>query len=287
MGIAPTTPELRQAVEANLFPVALPAVEPWNAFGWHGPDTAHENSSQALAIDVFGTLQQAPSRDVVLNALAEHIGLPIGGPWSVRLEWRDAVGNYLHESAITEVDVLLTSPHAVIYGECKFTEPGGSKCSKTKRRASGAQCNGHYAPQTNSYSCAYTAEGVRYWEVIPAAFDYANSVEYHPCPFAGEEFQWMRNITGAVEAARHSGKQAGFLLAYADGPNLPIARHLRNGRWQSFVNHMRPEAICVKAMSYQALLELAHTVAPADPVWPELTTWVERKITNVCRKLKR
>lgn len=91
----------------------------------------------------------------------------------------------------------------------------------------------------------------------------------------------MRNVVGAAESARHAGKRAGFLLAYADAPNLPIAQHIQSGAWQNFVQHVRPRVIGIGALSYQALIQLAITATPMDSVWPELEAWVVRKIANV------
>lgn len=202
MGPIPNTPELRSAVAANLFPAALPAVEPWDKFPWHGPDTAQTNSSQALAIDVFGALKLSPERDVVLAHLAAEWGLPAEGPWEIRLEWSDYPLNRVKESALTAVDVVLSSPHVLIFVECKFTETGGAKCSQRKPIAKGAhrgivQCNGNYALQTNlanglTARCALTAKAIRYWEVIPEVFDLSAEIDHSPCPFAGPWFQWMR-----------------------------------------------------------------------------------------------
>ncbi len=86
----------RRSLEANLFYAAHAAVEPWRAFRWHSAagehcDTYTEKSSQALAIDVFGTLRVHPGRDRVLDRLAQHLGLPGGGPWETMLEWQDSL----------------------------------------------------------------------------------------------------------------------------------------------------------------------------------------------------
>jgi hypothetical protein len=69
----------RDSIKQNLFPAAHPAVEPWDKFRWHigndrQCDTDKENSSQALAIDVFGTLSQIESRHYVFNELLRTIG---------------------------------------------------------------------------------------------------------------------------------------------------------------------------------------------------------------------
>jgi hypothetical protein len=56
------------AIRMNIFPGARPAIADWTDFRWHstsaGVDSHQPNSSQALAIDVFGTLAVSPDRDV-------------------------------------------------------------------------------------------------------------------------------------------------------------------------------------------------------------------------------
>lgn len=60
-----------QAVRENLFPASLGAIEDWEAFPWHRDRTnriqAHKaHSSQAIAIDVFGTIKMSTDRDRAL-----------------------------------------------------------------------------------------------------------------------------------------------------------------------------------------------------------------------------
>ncbi len=47
------------------------------------------NHSQAIAIDVFGTLKTSSGRDRILDAIAERFGVASGGPWAITLEWMD------------------------------------------------------------------------------------------------------------------------------------------------------------------------------------------------------
>jgi hypothetical protein len=273
-------------------------VEPWDAFHWHPSstggvsDTYKEHSSQALAIDVFGTLKLSAQRDAILDQLAQRLNLPTGGPWEVALEWFDAE-NHLKELQPTWVDAVAYSPQALIFFECKFTEFDGGGCSQRLPIRSGSrrglvQCNGSYAPQLNPANqqeayCALSAKGLRYWDVIPALFGLRNDLDHSPCPFAGPWFQWMRNLTVCYEVARQSGRQPAFVVAYADGPTLPMAARVKSADWTRFRRMLRPGAITLSAMSTQSIVALAQAAAPDDPVLAGLAVWVQRKIEGVCR----
>ena len=285
----------RRSIEANLFPAALPAVEPWDRFRWHGAsgdscDTYKEKSSQALSIDVFGTLQQSPDRDRVLDELAASLGLPAGGPWQVHLEWRDP-HNLLKEKQRTWVDAVARGARSLIFFECKFTEPDGGGCGQTQpilsgRRKGHRQCNGSYTRQHAGANgreerCILSVKGMRYWEMIPDVFDLDADRSYLACPFAGPWFQWMRNLTTCLAVARAEELQPAFLVVYADGPGLPMAQRVRLPEWQRLSQAVDPRAITFRALSFQCLIDLACHAAPADPTWADLAVWVQRKIDSV------
>jgi hypothetical protein len=88
-------PEARQRIEKNLFYAARAAVKPWDEFKWHMSggifDTGQQNSSQALAIDFFGTLKAAAAveRDAILRQVSARMHLSEFGPWWVELEWEE------------------------------------------------------------------------------------------------------------------------------------------------------------------------------------------------------
>ena len=285
-----------RTIEANLFPAAQ-AVQPWQSFRWHSAasnvcDSYKEHSSQALLIDVLGTLKVSPQRDQIMDRLAQALGLPAGGPWEIELEWHDP-DNLLKEKTSTWADAMAVSPHTLILFEGKFCEADGGACSQTRPIASGrhqglTQCNGTYTPQVNPLNgrrapCALSGKGLRYWEIVPEVFSFPNDLGYRPCPFAGPWFQWMRNLTVCWEAARHWQRQPAFLLVYADGPTLPMAERIHSADWQRFLRQVRRDAITVETRSYQALVEMAHVACPEDPLWPALAQWVQRKISSVCQ----
>jgi len=121
-----TAAEIEPLFRPNIFPAAWPAVQDWDELTWH-PGASSPRSSQALAIDVFGTLRQSPACDVVLDAVAVELGLPPGGPWQVELEWCDPL-NSLNESQPSPIDVVLSSPRVLLCVECKFHEQDGGIC---------------------------------------------------------------------------------------------------------------------------------------------------------------
>jgi hypothetical protein len=83
-----------EKVRRNIFPAAHTAIDDWPSFSWHldqaGRVQARKaHSSQALAIDVFGTLKRSTARDAIMGELARRVGLPGDCPWAVHLEWTD------------------------------------------------------------------------------------------------------------------------------------------------------------------------------------------------------
>ncbi len=273
-----TAAELFPLYSPNIFPAARAVVQDWDELIWH-PGAGSVRSSQALAIDVFGTIRQSPQREAILGVLAGALGLPSEGPWTVELEV-SAPHNHLNEPQPTPVDVILQSPRTVVFLECKFTEPSGGRCQQIRGSKPLPQCNGNYEPQTNPRNkltarCALTAKGVRYWDWIPQLFTIDNDRDYAPCPFAGPWYQWMRNLTVCAAMAQASGRIAAFAVVYVERRGLAMARY----DWAPFRVALRPE-VSFNTLSFQRVLELAAMVAPQDQEWPKLQTWVETKISQ-------
>src|SRR5260221_1106299 len=142
-------------VKKNLFPGSHSAISDWNKFPWHRHglvQTCKQQSSQALAIDVFGTIKVSREKDRILGALAQKCGQLDDGPWTLELEWTDK-DRLLREPRATQVDAIAFGRNALLVIECKFTEAGGG-CSQPIPISKGAnrglqQCNGNYAFQIN------------------------------------------------------------------------------------------------------------------------------------------
>jgi len=288
-------PELKIKIENNLFPLARPAIEPWDKFPWHLDrsnlcDTWKIHSSQALAIDVFGTLMmlEQSSRDAIFDSVCKKLNVPPGGPWKVHLEWLDPT-NLLKEPRPTQVDAAAVGRFAFILFEVKFTERQAGCCSQTMRlaRVGQAQCNGNFELQVNPANqildkCVLTGKGIRYWEVIPQIFRLNPGDDYRPCPFRGQEYQWMRNLVLSRAIAEATHKYPAFAIAYM-GPDLPISDYLKSERWTAFLRLLRPETPAPIAIEIREFLRSA---AAIEPRLAELRRWVDMKFDRVASGLK-
>ena len=288
----------RTRIEHNIFPAAHQACEPWERFPWHAGrggaiDTHVAHSSQALVIDVFGTLKTSSDRDVILDALAPTLGVPAGGPWDVTLEWV-ARPSLLNEPRPMQVDVYAENPDSVILFECKFTEQDGGACPQTVRRNGSSPCNGNYRQQTlrgidMTSRCALSEKGIQYWDIIPKVFHLDAQTDYQPCPFAGPAYQWMRNLVVGYKVARQKNKQPAMVIVYADSPDLPMAQMVRSQDWKEFTRTVRQDQVPLHVRSYQEILTLAQETTrdgggAEESLWIELNEWVNRKIASVNKK---
>lgn len=288
---------LRARVENNLFPAARAAVEPWDHFPWppngKAPDTWQTNSSQALAIDFFGTLKMVPAaeRGAVLGRLAASLRLPDSGPWKVELEWVNPCDR-LNEPRQSQVDAIAMGAHTRILFECEFRERDGGTCSQTTPQPVGSkaklpQCDGRYEMQKNPVNgktarCALTGKGIRYWDFIPNVFQMSSTADPMPCPFDGPWYQWMRNLVLADAIRRSEARQTSVVIVYADHPNLPFANKLKSSKWTEFVRALRTDEVQLHPISYQELLRVAvDAVGSKNAMWGKLENWVMRKIDCV------
>lgn len=267
------------------------------AFPWHrdskgGVTAGRLQSSQALAVDVFGTLQALidPSRGI--DALMAKMGIPETGQWKIELE-RTISSTILGEPRPTQVDASAESETALVFFECKFTETDGGSCSQTKRiggrsRNRGTrQCTGDYVMQVNPVNgvrsrCALTGKGIRYWEHVPRVLEIDSAVDHRPCPFRGGWYQWMRNLVACDVIAQSSGKHGIFVLLYVDGP-FAMSEKVASPEWRDFCSLTEGKAVRLLTLSYQDFLACAIKAAtPEDAyVLKRLGEWVKRKIDTV------
>jgi hypothetical protein len=290
-----TDDELR-AVESNIFPAARYVPRSRPDFPWHrdkvnGVTARSVNSSQALAIDVFGTLPTLQYVDPVVDAWSSILPFDGEGPWQVEVE-HPMRRSILGEPASTQLDAVAMGPRWIVAFECKFTESGGGTCSQVQPLRSGPnkglrQCSGAYVPQRNPVNlatarCALQPKGVKYWDWIPNLLGYSADEDHSPCPFAGGWYQWMRNVVAAGALAQQTQRRGTAILVYADGP-FPIAEQVARPEWTEFVARTSLRPVPVKAVSYQQLLECAIAGChPADAsTLGSLTEWVARKVAYV------
>jgi len=273
-------------VKKNIFPPAWPALRGLDKAQLHR-DLGKPNSSQALAIDVFGFLKliDQSERNRALDAIALSLGLPTGGDWSIELEWTDG-HNLLNEKQKSQIDAVARSAHSLIFIECKFTEKDGGKCSQTSPREGKKQCDGNYNYADGKKArCTLTAKKIRYWDSIPQVFDLDANVDHEPCPFAGSWYQWMRNIILCWETARRKKLAPGFAIAYADSPFLSIAKK----EFQCLDDLLRRNTVSFDKISYQKIIdeaiELAHSNGSDASQWCSLKIWVADKIKYVEDKI--
>jgi hypothetical protein len=287
------TPDEVAAIETNLFSVARPIVRERPGFPWHrdrsGKLTAGRHvSSQAFAVDFFETIKRLPSRDAIVDAWVRHLQLAFpGGPWNIELE-RTVSTHLLAEPRPTQIDALGTARYGLIAFEGKFTEQDGGACSQPRplRKGSNAvkQCNGNYEHQINPVNqvnsrCALSGKQIRYWDLVPEVMNLDAKLDYSPCPFNGPWFQWMRNLVAARALGRSLGKQAAFVVVYADGP-FAMATKVKQPAWQRLEQAVAGRSVPLRAVSHQALLAIA--VASASPgdrhILDELSRWMTAKI---------
>ncbi len=283
------------AIEANLFPSARAIVRGRPNFPWHrdrrGAVTASRmESSQALAIDFFVTIDGLDSRDAIVNAWIAELRLPFAAPWKLDVEVL-VPRTLLGEPRPTQVDAVATGSDGFVLFECKFTEPDGGACSQLNPIAVGPhrgvrQCDGNFADQMNPVNglrsrCALTGKGIRYWELVPDVLSVDVARDHRPCPFAGGWYQWMRNLVAASAMGRARGLPSAFVVTFTDGP-YPMARKVTSDDWTQLNALTKGRAVPFRTISYQRLQTLAMSAAAEGdrPLLNELGAWIERKATT-------
>lgn len=293
------TAQERTDIERNLFQEARAAIRDWSTFPWHRDESGRitatlVQSSQALAIDFFGTIDQVTCKNEIFRAWSETWNFSTRGNWTLELE-KLIDADYLCEPRSTQVDAAASDSRNLVFFECKFTEKDGGSCSQHKPIARGAnkglrQCNGNYELQVNpvnglSSRCALTAKGVKYWNWIPEVMSIANDSDHRPCPFAGPWYQWMRNLVACAAIAKDTKKNALFIVVYAAGDHsahFPMKRNITSENWKHLKSLVSTGSIYFDAVSYEDLLEVALKVATnADKeILLRLRSWLAFKTTR-------
>ncbi len=290
--------EVITQIRRNIFHGAHGAIKDWSRFPWHRdqknqPDTFKSHASQALAIDVFGTLQAHRGRNELVGALL-RVAFPghvfQSRTWDVRLEENVRV---LAEPRPTQLDAILEGEAELVTIESKFCESGAGPCSQTDAISKGPnkgkrQCNGRYETQVNPVSgdearCALTAKGVEYWKWIPDLFGMDPDADHDgDCFFRDGKFQLMRNVVAAEAMAQEAKppKVGMTLLVFMGGNSFPVAAEVADPEspWNQILLRLRPrKRSLVASLSYQAVIHGMTTAFPDDQVVRELHSWVLQK----------
>jgi hypothetical protein len=114
---------------------------------------------------------------------------------------------------------------------------------------------------------------------------YSASDDYHPCPFKGSDFQWMRNVVAAHAEASPESLRAGFVLAYADsqaGRPLPTQAYVESEAWGAFCAKASSGPVTVRALSHRRILEIARDAADTEvELISRLIAWTNDRIAAV------
>lgn len=304
------TPEQRDAALANLYPEAVAAVAEW-APGRLEARAAQPHSSQALCVSVFETIGRrlAPTRDAILNDLLTHAGITLDVVQEVEIETEvrehHSVLNEIGGGTPTALDGLVSWQSGVVTIESKFTEQEFGGCSQvrpsrvpasderfnpgepTKRFSN---CTGRHevgsdlkpTTQLLEAACRLTVRDRNrrprlYWDLAPELFEPDVYALDQPCPFRGDPYQLMRNISFAYKWARDRDlPDFGFLVMLVD--SAPASSKMRSAV-EEFRGLLLPEhRERLGVISYERLADILEHQRGEKA----LAHWTRQRIAQVC-----
>ena len=304
------TPEQHAAALANLYPEAAAAVKDW-APGRLEARAAQPHSSQALCVSVFETieLRPAPARDAMLTDLLTHAGILVDNLHVAQVhtevrEHRDVL-NEVGGGTPTALDGLISWPSGVTTIESKLTEQEFGACSQTRPTKVPAtdprfdpveptkrfaNCTGRYevgsdlkpATQPLGAACRLTIQdGNRrprlYWDLAPELFEPGVYRLGQPCPFRGDVYQLMRNVSFAYKWSRDRRlSDFAFLVMLVDG--APAAEKMRSTVERLRGLLLRQHRDRVGSLSYEHLADILDRRHDEHA----LAQWIRRRIADVC-----
>ncbi len=195
------------------FPGALSELE-GSAIKWHSPN--EELSSQVFCISAFGGLRSLPDMQPILNSLFKALNIPTATDWRLCFEHQNR--HLLGETGSgtpTNIDVFCKSATAVVCIKSKFqydAREGFGGCGQVR-----SKCFGYYGPGSDRVTTSKTncrleeKDGRRgprrYWDIgrtffVEKTFDIQSRGDV--CPFAGGNFQLMRNFLFAAASANQN-----------------------------------------------------------------------------------
>lgn len=304
------TSEQHAAALANLYPGAVDAVNDW-ALGRLEARAAQPHSSQALCVSVFETigLWPAVTRDAMLLDLLADAGIALdllhGAQIETEVRSHHDVLNEIGGGTPTALDGLVRWPSGVTTIESKFTEQEFGGCSQTKpsrvppadprfdpadptRRF--ANCTGRHevgsdlkpATQPLQAACRLTIQDRNrrprlYWDLAPEIFKPHVYALGQPCPFHGDAYQLMRNMSFAYKWARDRNlPDFAFLVIVVDG--APAAKEMRSTVKEFRGLLLDQHQARLGVLSYERLADLLDERHDESA----LAQWIRRRIADVC-----
>ncbi len=236
------------------------------------------NSSQALALSVFGNLAINDSL-YYLSAIKDDEGQDLFGkvpisPNNFIMEYKV---NYLGEPRPTSLDAYIAGDYRIAI-ECKFTEAEVGTCSRPRLRPlapnyESEHCNGTYSVQSGRKErCSLTEVGILYWRYVPSLFKWGSHSDLAVCPL-NKNYQLVRNILAAGvkpdgTASIHNGhvvliydernpafqKGGDGLVAFIETQTaLQEPAMLRKCSWQRIVQYLREKSVLPWLIEHLAL----------------------------------
>jgi len=304
------TPEQHSAALANLYPEAAAAIAGW-APGRLEARAARPHSSQAICVSVFETigLRPAATREAVLKDLLTLAGIGLDALHGVEIETEvrehRGVLNEIGGGTPTALDGLVWWPSGVMTIESKFTEQEFGGCSQvrpSKVPASDqrfdpgeptkgfANCTGRHEvgsdlkPITRPLeaACRLTVRDRNrrprlYWDLAPELFNPDVYELGRPCPFCGDRYQLMRNISFAYKWARDRDlPHFAFMVMLVD--SAPASDKMRSAVEKVRGLLLREHRSRLGVISYEQLADvLEHRHGEKS-----LADWTRQRIADVC-----
>ncbi len=276
------------SIRDNIFPPAYSAIENPEYIKWHKHANL-PNSSQVLAIDVFGTIKMSKFKDEIVNEICRNANIYSSSDWNIEFEY-EPQKSILNEPTSSQIDVRIYSDDTEIIIECKFAERKGGTCSQTQKLSKGSnegkiQCNGNYEYQTNivngvSSKCSLIGKEIKYWDFVPNIYGIDITKDYHPCPFNNGNYQWMRNLC-VVESNKLNGINSKFIIVYVESAKLPISESIKS---DTIFGNYKPKQDYYSFLSYQNIIEFGLNISKNDvdesEVWKNLLIHFDKKILN-------
>jgi len=270
-------------IKENIFPHSIDAID-IETFDWHKNNyddiqAYKPNSSQAVAIDVFGLLKLSKYKDRLINLYFNKSG----EDWKIEFEWSDHELLNENPKFPTKIDVKIHNAENILLLECKFMEPDfGSGCSKTKPKNGDVECNGSYTPKKFTLiKCALTEiNKTKYWDYIPKIFEYEKEKDYETCPCRTNQYQLIRNLCiGKALSEKPPKKKIENYLIYYNSETCPLSKKIKE---KTFLENLKDEK-SLKDISYNDLLTGFMNILKLNGQeeyykWEELEKWLENKI---------